>query len=103
MQMDNLILVTVQDLFVNILVLSGLGLGVIQYGKEKLNLVDRGAEILSLVVGFLLSGLVAWYWVDQLDYVLELGQWIGVGIAVVMGGIAPSGGYKLMGTFAGNR
>ena len=101
--MDNVIVGTVQEIFTLILSLSVLSLGVIQFVKEKTAMQNSSAEILSLAVGFILSGLVGWYWVDLQSYQLELGQWIGVGIAVLLGGIAPSGGYKLLGTFSGAR
>ena len=101
--MDNIIVVTVQEVFTILLTLSVLAMGAIQWAKEQFSLQNRAAEILSLVVGFLLSGLVGLYWVDLNEYTLELGQWIGVGIAVVVGGLGPSGGYKLIGTFSGKR
>ena len=101
--MDNIILVTIRELFGLLLSLSALSLGSIQYVKEKVGLEGSKAEVLSLVVGFVLSGLVGWYWVDAQSYQLELGQWIGVGISVLVGGIAPSGGYKLLGVLSGAR
>ena len=103
MEDANVILVTIKEIFGLLLALSALSLGSIQYVKEKVGLEGNKAEVLSLVVGFLLSGLVGWYWVDAQGYQLELGQWIGVGISVVVGGIAPSGGYKLLGVLAGSR
>jgi len=99
----NIIISTIKEISTVLLTLSVFSLAGIQYVKEKAALDGGKAEVLSLAVGFILSGLVAWYWVDSLGYALELGQWIGVGISVVMGGIAPSGGYKLLITLSGNR
>ena len=101
--MDNVIVVTIKEVFGILLSLSALSLGAIQFVKEKVGLDGSKAEWLSLGVGFVLSGLVGWYWADSQSYQLELGQWIGLGISVVVGGIAPSGGYKLLGVLAGSR
>lgn len=95
----NVIVGTIKTLGVLLLSLTGISLTVVQYVKEKLGVDDKKAEIVSLVCSAVLAALVGWYWADSMKYVLELGQWIGVGLFVVIGTISPSGGYKLLGTF----
>jgi len=101
--MDNVILETIKSLGVTLLALIPIGLATIQYSKEKLGIADKYAEGVALSVGFILSGLIAWVYVDGLAYSLELGQWVGVGLFVVLGTIGPSGGYKVIGSFSGSR
>jgi len=101
--MDNVILETIKTLGALVLTLSGIASLVIQYVKEYLKISDKKAGILSLIVGFTLSALVAWAFVADAAYHLELSQWIGVALFVVVGTIGPSGGYKLLGALSGSR
>jgi hypothetical protein len=99
----NVILETIKLLGGILAILLPIGIAVIQYLKEKLDVSDTGAEIVSLVVGFLLSALVSWVYVAGLGYQLMFGQWIGVALFVIIGTIGPSGGYKVLGELTGRR
>lgn len=101
--MENVILQTIQTLGVILLALVPIGLTTIQYAKEKVGLSDKRAELFSLVIGFVLSALVAWVYAADLGYQLVLGQWVGVALFVVLGTLGPSGGYKVIGSFSGSR
>lgn len=94
---------TTKTLGASLLTLSGIIIFVMQYLKDQWGLKDKKAEIVSLVIGFVSSGLVGWAWIASLNYQLELWQWIGLGFFIVMGTISPSGGYKFIGTMAGQR
>ena len=103
MENVELIKITIETLGGALIGLMVIGLATIGYGKEKLKISDKSAEVFSLIVGFILSGLIAWVFVESFDYVLELGQWVGVALFVLLGTIGPSGGYKVIGSFAGSR
>ena len=101
--MDNVILETIKVLGSLLLTVSAIAALVIQYVKESFKISDKSAGILSLIVGLVLSALVAWVYAADAGYHLELGQWVGVGLFVVVGTIGPSGGYKLLGALSGAR
>ena len=101
--MDNIIVETISTLGLTLLAISTVGVITIQYAKEKFKLSGNAAEIFSLIVGLILSGLVALVYAADLGYALELGQWVGLGLFVVLGTIGPSGGYKVIGSFTGSR
>lgn len=100
--MDN-ILETVKTLGTTVLTLSAVAGLIIQYVKERIGISDKSAEIFSLIVGLVLSLLVAWVYAADAAYQLELGQWVGVALFVAVGTIGPSGGYKLLGALSGSR
>jgi len=71
--------------------------------KEKYIKSGKAVEIISLVLGYIVAGLMCWSFADNLSYGLSLDQWIGVAFAFVFGGLGPAGGYKLLATFADAR
>lgn len=100
---ENIVLETLKSLGLLLSGITFVGLGLIQYLKETWKVVDKKAEILSLVVGFLMSAAVGWVYAESLAYHLALGQWVGVGMFLVTGTIAPSGSYKFLATLLGVR
>lgn len=94
--MDNVIFETIGKLAGLLLPLSALVMSLTQYLKEKWGVVDKAAEVVSLVVGFVVSALVAVSFVFP-----DSAQWIGIALFVVFGTIAPSGGYKLFRSLLG--
>jgi len=103
MEDTTVILETVKSLGVILVTLIPIVLGVVQIIKEKFKMSGNAAEVVSLVAGFLSSGLVALVYANGFAYALELGQWVGLGLFVVIGTIGPSGGYKLLGVYSGTR
>ena len=101
--MENVILETVKTLGAILIGLIPIGSVVTQTVKEAIGLVDKKAQVLSFGIGFVLSALVAWVYADGLGYSLELGQWVGLGLFIVLGTVSPSGGYKVIGELAGTR
>lgn len=100
---SNIVLETIKILGSFLLGLVPLSTILIQLIKEAMKVQDQGAARLSLVVGFITSALVAWIFVDGFNYVLELGQWVGVVLFVAIGTVGPSGGYKFLGALTGTR
>ena len=96
--MENLeqILTTLLLLIGILLGLSFVALQLIQYLKAKWGIENKAAEVVSLVVGFLLSALIGWVYVDAMGWQLTPGQIAALVLFVVVGTIAPSGGYKFL-------
>jgi len=94
---------TVMQLAAILLALAFIAIALIQYLKEKWGLAGRLAEIVSLVIGFCLSALVALVYASEALYKLSIAQWVAVLLFVIIGTIAPSGGYKTLGQLAGTR
>lgn len=94
--MENILLNTVIALSTVLITLTFVAMSLIQYLKEKWNIEGKAAEIVSLVVGFLLSGAVVVSYLEQMGWHVSVSQGIGIGIFVVVGTISPSGGYKTL-------
>jgi len=94
--MENIILETILILGGVLLTLIAIGLAVIQYVKEKWKIEDKPAEIMSLCVGFVLAALVVLSYLSQMAWNINLSQWVGVFLFLVVGTIGPSGGYKTL-------
>lgn len=97
----NIIVETITQLGALLFPLIGGVMGLVEFIKSKAKITNTAVEVVSLVLGFIFSGLVAWVYIDSLQYSLVLGQWVGAGIFVVFGTVGPSGGYKLLGFFTG--
>ena len=100
---ENPIFSTVQALGSNLDALVFIGLILIQYFKEVWKIEDKKAEILSLVVGFIMAAAVSLVYAETFAYSLSIGQWVGVGLFVAVGTVSPSGGYKFLGALLGDR
>lgn len=94
---------TVETLGAIMLTYSGVIIFTLQYLKEKWDLKDKKAEILSLVFGFISSGLTSWAWIASIWPNVVLPQWIGLGFFMLVGTLSPSGGYKFLGAITGKR
>lgn len=94
--MDNIILETLRTLALVLATLAFISMAVIQYLKETWGIEGQAAEVLSLVVGFVLAGLVVVSYLDQMAWHISVSQGIGVFLFVVVGTISPSGGYKTL-------
>lgn len=104
METVNTILETIKVLGSILALIVPLGVVVVQYLKEKLGVADKAAEVVSLVVGLLMSGLSSTAYVMDVGVnTLSVGQWVGIVLFLVIGTIGPSGGYKFLGSLAGSR
>lgn len=100
--MDNVILETVKTLALVLATLIFISMAVIQYLKEIWGLSGKGAEIVALVVGFILAGLVVVSYLEQMGWHVSISQGIGVFLFLVIGTMGPSGGYKTLRALLGN-
>lgn len=103
METVNTILETIKVLGSILALIVPLGVVVVQYLKEKLNVADKAAEIVSLFVGFVMSGLSAAAFIMDVGFPLTFAQYVGVILFLVIGTIGPSGGYKFLGSLTGSR
>lgn len=76
--------------FVNLGVVVTIVLGLTQWIKERLGLVDRPAEILSFAVGALGGGVYQYAASQPTD----LNGWLGVVFVAVLMALVPSGIFK---------
>lgn len=96
--MDNIILQTIQSLGLVLVTLIIISMTLVQYLKEKWGVDGVAAEIISLVVGFILGALVVVSYLDQLGWSASVSQWVGIFLFLVVATLGPSGGYKTLRT-----
>jgi hypothetical protein len=102
MTVQNTILETIRILSGVLIGIIVIGLALIQYLKEKWGVEGKQAEIVSLVVGFLLGLGVVLSFLDQNGWNVSLSVWVGIALFQVVATIGPAGGYKTLRSLLGN-
>lgn len=92
--MENIILGTFNELSLVLVTLIFVSIVVIQYLKEKWNVKDKAAEVVSLCVSFFLGLVVVLSYLDQNGWRLSLSSWLGVALFMLVATVGPAGGYK---------
>lgn len=80
----------------NILGVVAIVLGLTQWIKTKLKLVDTAAEVLSFIVGFVLGGAYQYVYSQPVD----AASWFAVVLTALGMALVPSGLYKFVGMAA---
>lgn len=99
--MENIILETIKILGQTLISLSIIAVMVVQYLKESWKVKDKAAQILSLVIGFLLGLLVVISYLDLNGWSISISQGVGIFLFLVIATISPSGGYKTLRSLTG--